>query len=273
MPPITVWGRWGKIAGTEMLFLGGASSVDRRWRVRGHTWWPAENITTAQADQAIASATDPNQPPVDILVTHDTTTQVFNILAATSDHAAVRTGDTTDQTNPHHLTRVRDAASPRVHVHRHHHPRFAAPVDQAMTIALNAHPHDGSMAVLDTTDRRIVRTGITAVESYRLGLGTGGAADVYVSGEDLGQLINGYVLLSSSRGNLTVRVDDGRLSRAAARMIDGRLVCPGWSSGLIWPMTPTLGPAAPGRGGSPLWWPSEGGSGNRPETRELFRGS
>lgn len=141
-----------QIAGKQMLFLGGASSVDRRWRGRGHTWWPAENITTAQADRAIASATDPNQPPVDILVTHDTTTQVFDILAATSDHAAVRAGDTTDQTNRHHLTRVRDAAAPRAHVHGHHHTRLAAPVDQIMTIALNAHHHDDSVAVLDTAD-------------------------------------------------------------------------------------------------------------------------
>ena len=76
------------------------------------------------------------------------------------------------------------------------------------------------------TDRRVVRTGICAVESYRLGLGTGGAADVYVSSENLGQLVRGYVLLPSSRGNLTVRVDDGDLYRAAARTIDGRLVVP-----------------------------------------------
>lgn len=33
------------------------------------------------------------------------------------------------------------------------------------------------------TDSRVVRTGISAVESYRLGLGTGGDADAYVSSE------------------------------------------------------------------------------------------
>ncbi|WP_312977296.1 helix-turn-helix domain-containing protein [Corynebacterium sp.] len=76
------------------------------------------------------------------------------------------------------------------------------------------------------TDCRVVRTGISAVESYRLGLGTGGDADVYVSSEDLGQLVRGYVLLPTGRGNLTVRVDDGDLHRAATRTIDGRLVAP-----------------------------------------------
>lgn len=76
------------------------------------------------------------------------------------------------------------------------------------------------------TDRRIVRTGISAVESYRLGLGTGGAADVYVSSEDLDQLVRGYVLLSTGPGNLTVRVDDVGLYRAVTRTIDRRLVVP-----------------------------------------------
>ncbi|OLT50300.1 hypothetical protein BJF89_10320 [Corynebacterium sp. CNJ-954] len=76
------------------------------------------------------------------------------------------------------------------------------------------------------TDCRAVRTGISAVESYHLGLGTGGDADIYISSEDLGQLVRGYVLLPSSRGNLTVRIDDGDLHRAATRTIDGRVVVP-----------------------------------------------
>ncbi|OLT50286.1 hypothetical protein BJF89_10250 [Corynebacterium sp. CNJ-954] len=76
------------------------------------------------------------------------------------------------------------------------------------------------------TDSRVVRTGISAVESYHLGLGTGGDADVYVRSENLVQLVRGYVLLPSSRGNLTVRVDDVGLYRAAARTVDDRLVVP-----------------------------------------------
>lgn len=76
------------------------------------------------------------------------------------------------------------------------------------------------------TDSRVVRTGISTVESYRLGLGTGGAADVYVSSEDLGQLVKGYVLLPTGRGNLTVRVDDSGPNRAASRTIDGQLMVP-----------------------------------------------
>lgn len=76
------------------------------------------------------------------------------------------------------------------------------------------------------TDSRVVRTGISAVESYRLGLGTGGAADVYVSSEDLEQLVRGYVLLPTGRGNLTVRVGACGLHQAVARTVDERLVVP-----------------------------------------------
>lgn len=76
------------------------------------------------------------------------------------------------------------------------------------------------------TDDRVVRIGISAVESYRLGLGTGGDADVYASSEDFGQLVREYVLLPTGRGNLTVRVYDGDPYRAATRTVDGRLVVP-----------------------------------------------
>lgn len=109
------------LAGADLLFFGGVSSTDRTHRTEGKDWWPAENITTDQATRAVSAA-------------------------------AVRTGDTTDQTNRHHLTRVRETAAPRAHVHGHHHTRFAAPVDQTITIALNAHHHYGSVAVLGTTD-------------------------------------------------------------------------------------------------------------------------
>ena len=76
------------------------------------------------------------------------------------------------------------------------------------------------------TDSRAMRTGISAVESYRLALGTGGETDVYVSSEDLEQLVREYVLLPTGRGNLTVRVDDGAFHRSAAKMIDAHLVGP-----------------------------------------------
>ena len=52
-------------AGIRFLALGGATSVDRRHRVPGSSWWPQEAITTADAARAIAGG------PADVLLTHD----------------------------------------------------------------------------------------------------------------------------------------------------------------------------------------------------------
>ncbi|MEY8566505.1 metallophosphoesterase [Corynebacteriaceae bacterium 7-707] len=145
-------GSRARLAGVEILFLGGASSIDKQWRTEGLNWWPAENITESQADRAIAAATDPDQPPVDILVTHETTTEAFTALARGSEHAQDKAGEPAGETNRAHLTGVRDAASPRVHVHGHHHTRFAAPVAGTLDVGLNKEIRDGSVAILDTTD-------------------------------------------------------------------------------------------------------------------------
>ncbi|WP_312977288.1 metallophosphoesterase [Corynebacterium sp.] len=145
-------GSRARLAGVELLFLGGASSIDKHWRTEGLNWWPGEIITEAQADRAIAAATDPDQPPVDILVTHETTTEAFTALARGSEHAQDKAGEPAGEINRAHLTRVRDAASPRVHVHGHHHTRFAAPVAGVLDVGLNKETRDGSVAILDTTD-------------------------------------------------------------------------------------------------------------------------
>ncbi|AHW62551.1 Hypothetical protein CGLY_00515 [Corynebacterium glyciniphilum AJ 3170] len=145
-------GTRARLAGVELLFLGGASSIDKQWRTEGLNWWPAENITESQAERAIAAATDPDQPPVDILVTHETTTEAFTALAHGSEHAQDKAGEPAGETNRTHLTGVRDAARPRVHVHGHHHTRFAAPVARVLDIGLNKETHPGSVAILDTTD-------------------------------------------------------------------------------------------------------------------------
>lgn len=145
-------GTRARLAGVELLFLGGASSIDKQWRTEGLNWWPAENITDEQADRAIVAATHPNQPPVDILVTHETTTEAFTALARGSEHAQDKAGEPAGEANRAHLTGVRDAAAPRVHVHGHHHTRFAAPVAGVLDIGLNKETRDGSVAILDTTD-------------------------------------------------------------------------------------------------------------------------
>jgi calcineurin-like phosphoesterase family protein len=52
-------------SGREILFLGGAVSVDKIHRREGESWWPEEELTEADRDRAVAGGT------ADIMVTHD----------------------------------------------------------------------------------------------------------------------------------------------------------------------------------------------------------
>ncbi|HEX8348190.1 MAG TPA: metallophosphoesterase [Actinoplanes sp.] len=53
---------WG---GVRFLAMGGAYSVDRKFRVPGVSWWAEETITPRQ----VAEAAEPG--PVDVLISHD----------------------------------------------------------------------------------------------------------------------------------------------------------------------------------------------------------
>jgi hypothetical protein len=72
-------GTRAKLADAELLFFGGASSADKQYRTEGKTRWPAENITDDQLARGLAAA---RTRPVDVLVTHETTTAVFADLCA-----------------------------------------------------------------------------------------------------------------------------------------------------------------------------------------------
>lgn len=51
--------------GVSFLALGGAHSVDRRWRTHGHSWWPEETLTRGDVARACAGG------EVDVIIAHD----------------------------------------------------------------------------------------------------------------------------------------------------------------------------------------------------------
>ncbi|WP_156720951.1 excisionase family DNA-binding protein [Mycobacterium sp. Root135] len=71
--------------------------------------------------------------------------------------------------------------------------------------------------------RGVTPTGISAADTYNLGLATGGAADAYVSEHTRRELEKTYVLIDSVRGNLTLRVTDAAIAdlTKAPRLIAG----------------------------------------------------
>lgn len=143
-------GTRARLAGAELLFCGGASSTDRAHRTEGKTWWPAENITDAQLDRALAAAADAGRGPVDVLVTHETTTAAFGALCATGGHALDKLDDAAGDANRAKLDRLVAATRPRALVHGHHHTRHVSVHDGVPDIALSLETRAGSVAILDT---------------------------------------------------------------------------------------------------------------------------
>jgi len=73
----------------------------------------------------------------------------------------------------------------------------------------------------------VIATGVSAAVPLRLGLGTGGAADIYVHADLLDQLARDHFLIQSAAGNLTVRTTQEDYShRTGRRTGDGTVVAP-----------------------------------------------
>lgn len=148
-------GTRARLAGAEILFFGGASSTDIAHRTEGKNWWPAENVTTEQAER-VTEANHAGSAPVDILVTHDTTTAAFDNLCTVSRHARDKRHDPAGDTNRAHLDSIVEHTWPRVQVHGHHHTRHSSIYDldghSVTDISLSLEKTTGSVALCDTRD-------------------------------------------------------------------------------------------------------------------------
>jgi predicted phosphodiesterase len=75
-----------QVEGLQVGGLGGAYSIDQKWRTEGKDWWADEEPTAAQAEHLIGGG------PVDILITHDVPTGIpvrseFNLPAHVVERA------------------------------------------------------------------------------------------------------------------------------------------------------------------------------------------
>lgn len=100
----------GKVAswewsGVRCAAVGGATSIDRQWRVIGESWWPQEALTEAEAARARALA------PVEVLFAHDAPTQ----------HPFALKLDPDSQAHRQRITDVARALRPGVWFHGHYH--------------------------------------------------------------------------------------------------------------------------------------------------------
>lgn len=82
---------------------------------------------------------------------------------------------------------------------------------------------EGDLAALLATEG-VVRTGVSAAEAYRLGLGAAGAGDAYVTADVEQRLMDEFFLISSQTGNLTLRVVTDDWHQRTARQMGGQSV-------------------------------------------------
>ena len=144
--------RWD---GLTWLALGGATSLDRQWRVEGKSYWPEEAITEEQAETTITAG------PADVMLCHDAPAgATVPGLGRPSDWPP----DDVDRANAHRalIRRVVDAVRPSQLWHGHMHVRYDDVLrhrDGTITavhgLSENDSWVDGNLVIVDTHGRPI----------------------------------------------------------------------------------------------------------------------
>lgn len=106
------WIADGTIEG-DMMFVGGAWSIDHAHRKEGYTWWPEEELSHSDM-MKIYDIYVRNKPR--IMVTHDAPQCMLPYLLSHHMHFSTRTGQ--------FLDRLFEEHKPQVWVHGHHHISF-----------------------------------------------------------------------------------------------------------------------------------------------------
>lgn len=116
------------ISGRNFLSIGGAASIDYRWRqewnsspkARAKVWWPQERITVLDVENTKAEAK--RLGSVDVLLAHDVFAAAPVVGSHRADHAKWTAGEFEfAQTSRIALQKVAEAVLPKLWLHGHYH--------------------------------------------------------------------------------------------------------------------------------------------------------
>jgi Icc-related predicted phosphoesterase len=147
------------LGGRSVLWLGGAGSVDRSWRLREEArenaqfrrfgsskrsklWWVQETLTDADVEGSIAGG------PADLMVCHDAPAPVDGIARLTTRDTDQEDLDLANEST-RRLTQVVDAVRPKLLVHGHHHTRVESTYGPTLIRGLGTDGYADALAVLD----------------------------------------------------------------------------------------------------------------------------
>lgn len=112
--------------GKNILFFGGAESVDKEYRIEGHNWFPEESITTEQINSL-------RKQKIDIVISHTAPGFIIESMGRLK-----RAG-----TSPTLLEYVHELYKPNCWFFGHMHETYQSLVHGIMFYGLNMAPNDG----------------------------------------------------------------------------------------------------------------------------------
>lgn len=119
--------------GTKMVFLGGAPSIDRRFRQRGYDWWETEYIT----EEDVKACLEHKGISIDVLVTHDAASRPPGIKETSDVGFNYRAEASHDA-----IKAVLRALKPALQIHGHYHRRVCTWFEDTKVIGLDADIND-----------------------------------------------------------------------------------------------------------------------------------
>lgn len=137
-----------KIAGRDVLSLGGASSTDKSLRTPGKDWFEDELITPAMEAAAVSGG------QTSLLLTHESPTRaVPSVQAALAKNPDGYPPEALaiSATQRARIQKVSDAVRPSLHLHGHMHAFGEAEIDGRRVISLDRDTFPGNAGVLDMT--------------------------------------------------------------------------------------------------------------------------
>lgn len=152
--------------GWSVLCIGGAYSVDKKYRTEGKSWWPQEEITEEDLEKCAEAG------EVDVVLSHDVCnsgfvgalSQAVNNNRAEMQHLVWKNDQAFPGAAPnrHALELVLESAKPKLWVHGHYHSPYRVELaNGTKVVGLDMETEVGALAVIDW--------GLPALDWYRVG--------------------------------------------------------------------------------------------------------
>ncbi|WP_313354522.1 metallophosphoesterase [Microbacterium sp.] len=154
---LNIWGR-------TVLSLGGATSVDQRWRTEGRDWWPEEAISDQHVAAAVAGG------PADVMLTHEspaaTPVRAVRELLGTNPNRFPTEALEESAKSRARVSEVWDAVRPELLMHGHMHtPGGGTAEDGRRVVSLGRDVQEDNLAILDMTTLTLETPSLNAIRN------------------------------------------------------------------------------------------------------------